>query len=102
MKARKVNFLPVILLEYSFSYYWAFSRLAWSASEAKSLKSWKNSEVWPMNSPSLVRALTAPIAIPCVSVGRMIEQSGKLRLRNGHGSGMIRLALHVETKIGQL
>jgi hypothetical protein len=48
-----------------------------------------------MKSPSLVRALTAPIAIPLVSVGRIIEQSGKLRLRNGHGSGIIRLAYNV-------
>ena len=30
------------------------------------------------------------MAIPFVSVGRMIEHTGSLRLRNGHGSGMIR------------
>jgi len=69
MEARKVNFLAGdssrILVQL-----WSFSRLAWSASEAKSFKSLKNSEVWPMNSPSFVRALAAPIAIPSVSVGR--------------------------------
>jgi len=31
------------------------------------------------------------MAIPFVSVGRMIEHGGSFRLRNGHGSGMIRL-----------
>jgi hypothetical protein len=70
-------------------------RRALSASVAKSFNSWKNSGVWPMKSPSLVRALAAPIAIPLVSVGRIIEQRGKLRFRNGHGSGMIRLACNV-------
>ena len=44
-----------------------------------------------MKSPSLVSACTAPIAAPLVLVGRMIEQGGNFRLRNGHGSGMIRL-----------
>jgi len=44
-----------------------------------------------MNSPSAVRPLTAPIAAPSVSLGRMIEHTGNFRLRKGHGSGMIRL-----------
>ena len=44
-----------------------------------------------MNSPSSVKALTAPIAAPFVSVGRMIEQTGNMRLRKMVGSGMIRL-----------
>src|SRR5215475_16155070 len=44
-----------------------------------------------MKSPMLVRKLTTPIAIPFVSVGRMIEHTGRLELMNGHGSGMIRL-----------
>src|SRR5260370_42058221 len=48
-----------------------------------------------MKSPSLVKALTVVIAAPLVSVGRIIEQIGKLRFRNGHGSGMIRLACNV-------
>ena len=48
-----------------------------------------------MKSPSAVKALSAPIAAPLVSVGRMIEQIGKFWLRNGHGSGMIRLFLKV-------
>ena len=50
-----------------------------------------------MNSPSKVRALTAPIAAPLVWVGRIIEQIGKLLLKNGHGSGMIRLASNVSS-----
>ena len=50
-----------------------------------------------MNSPSELRALTAPIAAPLVWVGRIIEQIGKLPLRNGHGSGMIRLASNVSS-----
>src|SRR5271157_1378509 len=46
-----------------------------------------------MKRPSAVRALTAPIAAPFVAVGRIIEQIGHFfRLRNGHGSGMIRSA----------
>ena len=45
-----------------------------------------------MKSPSALRALTAPAAAPLVLVGRIIEQIGKLLLRNGHGSGIIRLA----------
>ena len=48
-----------------------------------------------MKSPSLVRDMSAPIAAPVVSVGRIIEQMGKLRFRNGHGSGMIKLACNV-------
>ncbi len=52
----------------------------------------KTACVWPMKSPSAVRALAAPIAAPFVSVGRIIEQIGNFRLRNGHGSGMIRLS----------
>src|SRR6266487_2629925 len=38
-----------------------------------------------------VRNVSAPLATPSVSVGRMIEHTGRLRLMNGHGSGMIRL-----------
>src|SRR5438874_13199787 len=44
-----------------------------------------------MKSPISVRNLSAPLATPCVFVGRMIEQRGSVGLRNGHGSGMIRL-----------
>ena len=51
----------------------------------------KNAGVWPMNSPSAVKALSAAIAAPRVSVGRMIETIGNVRLRNMVGSGMIRL-----------
>src|SRR6266849_5628468 len=46
-----------------------------------------------MNRPMAVKNLSAPLAAPFVSVGRMIEHTGSLRLRNGHGSGMIRLVL---------
>src|SRR5215471_6492733 len=45
-----------------------------------------------MKSPSAVKAAAAPIAAPFVAVGRIIEQIGNFRLRNGVGSGMIRLA----------
>src|SRR5438876_5987965 len=44
-----------------------------------------------MKSPISVRNLSAPMATPCVLVGRMIEHGGRFSLRNGHGSGMIRL-----------
>ena len=44
-----------------------------------------------MKSPSAMSALTAAPAAPLVSVGRMIEQGGNFRLRNGQGSGMIKL-----------
>jgi hypothetical protein len=52
----------------------------------------KNACDWPLNSPSFVRPRTAPIAAPFVSVERIIEQLGKVLLRNGHGSGIIRFA----------
>jgi len=42
-----------------------------------------------------VKKFTTPIATPRVSFGRMIEHLGSLRLRNGHGSGMIRLVWNV-------
>src|SRR6267154_6553889 len=48
---------------------------------------------WPMKSPMSVRNLRAPLAAPSVFVGRMIETMGRLRLRNGHGSGMIKFFL---------
>ena len=51
----------------------------------------KNAGDWPMKSPMSVRNLRAPMATPFVSVGRMIEQIGRLRSKNGHGSGMIKL-----------
>jgi hypothetical protein len=41
-----------------------------------------------MNSPSAVKALTAAMAAPSVSVGRMIEQIGNARLRNMVGSAL--------------
>src|SRR5437879_3345290 len=62
-----------------------------SAASARSRRMAKNAGDWPMNSPSAVKALSAPIAAPCVSVGRMIETAGNVRLRKTVGSGMIRL-----------
>ena len=53
----------------------------------------KNPFDWPVKSPIAVKKPTTPVAIPCVLVGRMIEQFGSFRLRNGHGSGIIKLAL---------
>src|SRR5579862_3625642 len=53
-----------------------------------------------MNRPSAVSALTAPIAAPTVSVGRMMEHTGNVRLRNGHGSGMIRLVWKISPPNG--
>src|ERR1019366_7080977 len=43
-----------------------------------------------MKSPIAVRNLITPIAMSFVSVGRITEQRGSLRLMNGQGSGMIR------------
>src|SRR5712692_5034655 len=65
--------------------------LAASAACASWFRRAKNAGDWPMKSPMSVRNLTAPMAIPFVSVGRMIEHTGSVGLRNGHGSGMIRL-----------
>src|SRR5499425_1459820 len=54
----------------------------------------------PMKSPIAVKKFTTPIATPFVSVGRMIEHTGRLRLRNGQGSGMIRLVWKVSPPKG--
>ena len=67
------------------------SRWASSASSARSRRSVKNAGDWPRNRPIAVRKLAAPMAAPFVPVGRTIEHTGKLRLRNIVGSGMIRL-----------
>src|SRR5438067_705219 len=66
-------------------------RRAASASWASWCRNAKNAGDWPMKSPMSVKNLTTPMAIPFVLVGRMIEHLGSVRLRNGHGSGMIRL-----------
>ena len=66
-------------------------RLASSASSARSFRTAKNAGDWPMKSPMSVRNFTTPFAMPFVPVGRIIEHGGSFRLRNGHGSGMIRL-----------
>src|SRR5205814_977411 len=65
-------------------------RCAASACCARFVMYAKNAGDWPMKSPMFVRNVRAPMATPSVLVGRMIEQRGNLRLRNGHGSGMIR------------
>ncbi len=61
-----------------------YPRCALSACTAKSCRIAKNSGGWPMNSPSAVQALTVATAppLPPGSVGRMIETTGNLRLRN--------------------
>ena len=53
-----------------------------------------------MNSPMAVKNFTTPMATPFVSVGRMIEHTGRLRLKNGQGSGMIRLVWKVSPPKG--
>ncbi len=63
------------------------ARWARSACVASAFSSAKNALDWPVKSPLAVRKRTAPIAAPCVSVGRTIEQTGKLRLRKTVGSG---------------
>src|ERR1019366_2011827 len=47
-----------------------------------------------------VKNLSVPMATPVVSVGRMTEQAGRLRLRKGHGSGMIRLVVKISLSFG--
>ena len=66
-----------------------------SASRARRLSRSKNARDWPLNNPSSVSALAAPLAAPFVSVGRIIEHLGKVLLRNGHGSGIMRFACNV-------
>src|SRR6266478_1225349 len=66
-------------------------RLASSASSARSRRSSKNADDWPMKSPMAVRNFRAPVAAPSVAVGRTIEHAGSFRLRNTVGSGMMRL-----------
>src|SRR6266478_5999375 len=65
-------------------------RCAASACCARFVMYAKNAGDWPMKSPMFVRNVRAPMATPSVLVGRMIEQRGNLRLRNGHGSGIMR------------
>jgi hypothetical protein len=69
-------------------------RVAASALVARSTAAAKNPGDWPLNSPLFLRpviAATAPKIAGEVETGRMIEHTGNFRLRNGHGSGMIRL-----------
>src|SRR5690242_7017106 len=54
----------------------------------------KNALGCPIKSPIAVKNFKAPMAAPFVSVGRMTEHFGRLRLRKGHGSGMIRLVVN--------
>src|SRR5450631_237590 len=68
-------------------------RLAASASAASSAMNAKNAGDWPTNRPMAVKKLSALLAASSVAVGLMIEQTGRLSLRKGHGSGMIRLVL---------
>ena len=50
-----------------------------------------------MKSPMAVKKFTAPVAIPSVSVGRMIEHGASLRLSKGRGSAMIILAFKLSS-----
>jgi hypothetical protein len=59
----------------------------------------KNVLDWPLKRPMSVKNLTTPLAMPFVSVGRMIEHGGSLRLRKGHGSGMIKFAFRLSPAI---
>ena len=56
-----------------------------------------NSFVCPIKSPSALNDWIVAIAAPIVSVGRIIEQIGNFRSRNGVGSGIIRFARRVST-----
>src|SRR5215471_16033599 len=53
-----------------------------------------------MKRPIAVRNFTTPMATPLVSVGRMIEHTGRLRLRKGQGSGMIKFVWNVSPPNG--
>src|SRR5207302_2260641 len=53
-----------------------------------------------MKRPIAVRKFTTFMAAPLVSVGRIIEQRGSLRLRNGQGSGMMRFVWNVSPPKG--
>src|ERR1700730_4326277 len=70
-------------------YHW-LGRVAASAAFARAVAALKNAWDWPVKRPLAARPVTAATA-PKVTIGRMIEHGGKFRLRNGHGSGMIRL-----------
>ena len=50
---------------------------------------------WPMKRPSSVRAFTAPMAAPVVSVGRMIEHGGKLAAEERGGLGHDQVGLEI-------
>src|SRR5580704_16863673 len=68
-------------------------RTAASAACASDVAAAKNALDWPLNSPVEVRNLTAAIAPPFAgSVGRMIEQSGRLGAMNSHGCGKMLFA----------
>ena len=68
-------------------------RTAESAACASSVAAAKNALDWPSNSPVEVRNLTAATAPPFAeSVGRMIEQSGRLGSMNSHGFGKMLFA----------
>src|SRR6516162_1499513 len=54
-----------------------------------------------MKSPIAVKNFTTPMATPFVSVGRMIEHTGRLRLRKGQGSGMMRFVWKVSPPKGE-
>src|SRR5262249_20174053 len=75
-------------------------RVAASAAAARVCMTVKKACDWPMKSPMSVKSLTTPIATPAVWVGRIMEHTGRLRSRNGQGSGMIKLVWKVSPPNG--
>src|SRR5262245_44788509 len=75
-------------------------RTAASAATAKVRMKSKNFCDGPAKSPMSLKNARAPIAAPRVSVGRIMEHFGSFRLRNGHGSGMMRLGVNVSPSNG--
>src|SRR5204863_7380973 len=73
-----------------------YSLCAASAAAARELISCRNCGGCPVNSPSAMKLLIAPVASSCPGpVGRMIAHAGRLGLMNWQGSGMIRLDCNV-------
>src|SRR5262245_49900433 len=75
-------------------------RTAASAAAAKLRMKSKNLGDCPAKSPLSVKNARAPIASPRDSVRRIMEHFGSFRLRNVHGSGMMRLGVNVSPSNG--
>lgn len=70
-------------------------RTAASAAAARPRMNAKNCGDCPVNRPMRVKNARVFMATRRVSVGRMIEHFGSLRLMKGQGSGMIKLVVKV-------